>query len=127
MPAFRKLLFFALFLTFDLIMFGTFVRVTDAGLGCPDWPGCYGKVTPLGALDTIRADEATITFTPYHFLLNMPSSVPPSGESITATEAALPGSIKMPSFAANQAWASRISWSVTISMDPLESRIAALA
>lgn len=43
----------------------------------------------IRALDTIRADEATITFTPYHFLLNMPSSVPPSGESITATEAAL--------------------------------------
>jgi heme a synthase len=58
MPAFRKLLFFALFLTFDLIMFGAFVRVTDAGLGCPDWPGCYGKLTPLGALDTIRAEAA---------------------------------------------------------------------
>jgi cytochrome c oxidase assembly protein subunit 15 len=58
MPAFRKLLFLALFLTFDLIMFGAFVRVTDAGLGCPDWPGCYGKVTPLGALDTIRAEAA---------------------------------------------------------------------
>jgi len=56
--AFRKLLFFALFLTFDLIMFGAFVRVTDAGLGCPDWPGCYGKITPLGALDTIRAEAA---------------------------------------------------------------------
>jgi len=58
MTAFRKLLLFALFLTFDLIMFGTFVRVTDAGLGCPDWPGCYGKVSPLGALDTIRAEAA---------------------------------------------------------------------
>jgi cytochrome c oxidase assembly protein subunit 15 len=58
MSAFRKLLFFALFLTFDLIMFGAFVRVTDAGLGCPDWPGCYGKATPLGALDTIRAEAA---------------------------------------------------------------------
>ena len=34
---FIRLLAFALFLTFDLIMFGAFVRVTDAGLGCPDW------------------------------------------------------------------------------------------
>ena len=58
MRAFRKLLFFAAFLTFDLIMFGAFVRVTDAGLGCPDWPGCYGKITPLGALETIRAEAA---------------------------------------------------------------------
>jgi cytochrome c oxidase assembly protein subunit 15 len=58
MPAFRKLLFFALFLTFDLIMFGAFVRVTDAGLGCPDWPGCYGKASPFGAMDAIRAEAA---------------------------------------------------------------------
>ncbi len=58
MSAFRKLLFLSLFLTFDLIMFGAFVRVTDAGLGCPDWPGCYGKITPLGAIDTIRAEAA---------------------------------------------------------------------
>jgi hypothetical protein len=43
----------------------------------------------IKALDTFRADEATITFTPYHFLLNMPTSVPPSGESIVAAEAAL--------------------------------------
>lgn len=40
-------------------------------------------------LDLIRADIATDTFTPYHFLLNMPSSVPPSGESITASETPL--------------------------------------
>ena len=40
MTLFRRLLVFAVFLTFDLIMFGAFVRVTDAGLGCPDWPGC---------------------------------------------------------------------------------------
>jgi len=41
--AWRRLLAVAIFLTFDLILFGAFVRVTDAGLGCPDWPGCYGK------------------------------------------------------------------------------------
>lgn len=58
MPAFRKLLFFALFLTFDLIMFGAFVRVTDSGLGCPDWPGCYGKATPIGAMASIQAEAA---------------------------------------------------------------------
>ena len=28
-----------LFLTFDLVVFGSFTRLTDSGLGCPDWPG----------------------------------------------------------------------------------------
>ncbi|HUG59871.1 MAG TPA: COX15/CtaA family protein [Candidimonas sp.] len=46
---YRKLVFLTWFLTLDLIMFGAFVRLTDSGLGCPDWPGCYGKITPLGA------------------------------------------------------------------------------
>jgi cytochrome c oxidase assembly protein subunit 15 len=38
-----------LFLTFDLVLFGAFTRLTDSGLGCPDWPGCYGNASPLGA------------------------------------------------------------------------------
>ncbi len=38
-----------LFLTFDLVLFGAFTRLTDSGLGCPDWPGCYGNATPTGA------------------------------------------------------------------------------
>lgn len=54
---FKKLVFFTLFLTLDLIMFGAFVRLTDAGLGCPDWPGCYGTISPLHALPDIRAAE----------------------------------------------------------------------
>lgn len=51
---YKKILFLTWFLTLDLIMFGAFVRLTDSGLGCPDWPGCYGSVTPVGALAEIR-------------------------------------------------------------------------
>jgi len=42
------------FLTFDLIVFGSFTRLTDSGLGCPDWPGCYGAASPFGALSDIQ-------------------------------------------------------------------------
>jgi cytochrome c oxidase assembly protein subunit 15 len=51
---YKKILFLTWFLTFDLIVFGAFVRLTDSGLGCPDWPGCYGSVTPIGAMAEIR-------------------------------------------------------------------------
>jgi cytochrome c oxidase assembly protein subunit 15 len=45
-------------LTFDLVLFGSFTRLTDSGLGCPDWPGCYGHATPLGAKPSIDAAVA---------------------------------------------------------------------
>ncbi len=48
-----------LFLTFDLVLFGAFTRLTDSGLGCPDWPGCYGSASPLGAqIDIATAQQA---------------------------------------------------------------------
>jgi len=47
-----------LFLTFDLIAFGAFTRLSHSGLGCPDWPGCYGEASPLGAREEIQAAMA---------------------------------------------------------------------
>jgi cytochrome c oxidase assembly protein subunit 15 len=47
-----------LFLTFDLIVFGAFTRLSDSGLGCPDWPGCYGEVSPFGARQDIQTAQA---------------------------------------------------------------------
>jgi len=49
-----------LFLTFDLVLFGAFTRLTDSGLGCPDWPGCYGSASPLGAHAPIAAAQAAM-------------------------------------------------------------------
>jgi heme a synthase len=49
-----------LFLTFDLVIFGAFTRLTDSGLGCPDWPGCYGSVTPLGAKAHVDAAQSAM-------------------------------------------------------------------
>jgi len=49
-----------LFLTFDLIAFGAFTRLTDSGLGCPDWPGCYGEASPLHAQEEIQAAQAAM-------------------------------------------------------------------
>ena len=49
-----------LFLTFDLVLFGAFTRLTDSGLGCPDWPGCYGSASPLGASGAIDAAQQAL-------------------------------------------------------------------
>ncbi|WP_084824819.1 COX15/CtaA family protein [Lampropedia cohaerens] len=46
-----------LVLTFDLVLFGAFTRLTDSGLGCPDWPGCYGNASPVGAHAEIAAAQ----------------------------------------------------------------------
>jgi cytochrome c oxidase assembly protein subunit 15 len=54
----QALTLLTLFLTFDLILFGAFTRLTDSGLGCPDWPGCYGKASPIGARAEIHAAQA---------------------------------------------------------------------
>jgi cytochrome c oxidase assembly protein subunit 15 len=47
-----------LFLTFDLVLFGAYTRLSDSGLGCPDWPGCYATASPVAAAQHIAQAQA---------------------------------------------------------------------
>jgi cytochrome c oxidase assembly protein subunit 15 len=55
---FRRLILIATFLAFGVVVLGAYVRLSDAGLGCPDWPGCYGHISPHHAAGSIAAAEA---------------------------------------------------------------------
>ncbi len=54
---YRRLVSTALLLTLVVIIMGAWVRLTDAGLGCPDWPGCYGTLSVPETQDEIAAAE----------------------------------------------------------------------
>ena len=56
----RALALLTLVLSVDLVMLGAFTRLSDSGLGCPDWPGCYGHASPIGASEHIATAQAAV-------------------------------------------------------------------
>ncbi|OAI10572.1 signal recognition particle-docking protein FtsY [Methylomonas lenta] len=56
---FRKLTLFCAFLALLVIVMGAYVRLSDAGLGCPDWPGCYGKAVVSNSAQ-FKADAESV-------------------------------------------------------------------
>lgn len=59
MRLFDRLVLAATALAFCVVVVGAYVRLSDAGLGCPDWPGCYGQLSvPQTAVALQQAEQA---------------------------------------------------------------------
>ena len=54
---YSRLLSIAAVLAFCVVVLGAYVRLSDAGLGCPDWPGCYGHLVLPGDEDIVAAAD----------------------------------------------------------------------
>ena len=52
-------------LAFVVVVLGAYTRLMDAGLGCPDWPGCYGYLSVPGAAANVETAEARFPHTPF--------------------------------------------------------------
>ena len=57
---FRKTAYLTLILALCVIVLGSYVRLSDAGLGCPDWPGCYGQ--PIVSASEAYKQQAELAF-----------------------------------------------------------------
>ena len=55
----RTLVLISIVLALIVVSLGAYARLTHAGLGCPDWPGCYGLIdVPVTAEQIIKAEQA---------------------------------------------------------------------
>jgi len=61
---FKRLALIATVLTLCVVVLGAYVRLSDAGLGCPDWPGCYGTLTVPQSADALAHAHETYPESP---------------------------------------------------------------
>jgi cytochrome c oxidase assembly protein subunit 15 len=62
----KKLVAFTTLLAFCVVVFGAYVRLSDAGLGCPDWPGCYGYFGPPSSPSELADTEELFPDQPFN-------------------------------------------------------------
>lgn len=61
----KKLVSLAIVLAFVVIVLGAYARLTDAGLGCPDWPGCYGHLSFNETTENIETAQQAFPDRPF--------------------------------------------------------------
>jgi len=64
---FRRIALVGTLLALCVIVMGAWVRLSDAGLGCPDWPGCYGHFTAGSAAENAAAVNAAFPHRPVEY------------------------------------------------------------
>ncbi len=64
---FRRIAWTAFALCAVVVVLGAWVRLTASGLGCPDWPTCYGHITPGGAASNLDAANAAFPDRPFEY------------------------------------------------------------
>ncbi len=71
----RNLAIFATIFAMVVVVLGAFTRLSDAGLGCPDWPGCYGFMKISTHADHVEAATNVYPDQPYVFAKAWPEMV----------------------------------------------------
>ncbi|GAC17959.1 COX15/CtaA family protein [Paraglaciecola arctica] len=61
----KKLVLLSIFVAMVVIVLGAYTRLTDAGLGCPDWPGCYGHLSFSKTTENIEIAQQAFPDRPF--------------------------------------------------------------
>ncbi|HEY6644417.1 COX15/CtaA family protein [Povalibacter sp.] len=64
---FRRLALAGVLLAFVVVVLGAWVRLSAAGLGCPDWPGCYGHLSADQAAQNVDAINEAFPHRPFEY------------------------------------------------------------